>query len=80
MKREQFLITSTVGHNITKYKWNSASREVQRLIQEHANNNGDTWTLIESASEKETYYFVSGTRVWQSDKGEKITFYITKIA
>lgn len=79
MKREQFLITSTVGHNIIKHKWNSSIREVERLIREHARNNSEYWSLIESTSQKETYYFVSGMRVWQSDKGEKITFYITKI-
>ena len=79
MKREQFLITSTIGHNVIKTKWNAANGEAQRLIQEHANSNGGTWTLIESTSEKQGFYHVSGVRVWESDKGEKITFFITKI-
>lgn len=41
MKREQFLITSTTGHNVTKTEWGAANREVMRLIQEHANNSGE---------------------------------------
>lgn len=36
MKSEQFLITSTKGHNVIKYKWNSARKEVGRLMQEYA--------------------------------------------
>ncbi len=80
MKREQFLITSTIGHNVTKTKWNAANREVERLIREHARNNAEYWSLVESTSEKDGFYHVSGARVWQSDKGEKISFFITKIA
>ena len=80
MKREQFLITSTIGHNVIKTKWNAANREVQRLIQEHANNNEGAWALVESTSEKQGFYHASGVRVWESDKGEKVTFFITKTA
>ena len=35
MKREHFLITSTEGHNVTKYAWNSARKEVQSIMQEY---------------------------------------------
>lgn len=82
MKREEFLITSTVGHNVVKHAWNSANREVEKLLQEYANEQADstTWELVEKTSEKEGFYFVSGSRVWQSDKGQSISFFITKIA
>ena len=80
MKREQFLITSTQGHNVVKYKWNSARKEVQSLMQEYANANGGQYTL-ESKSEKQGFHFVSGVMIY-TDKatGKEISFFITKIA
>ncbi len=80
MKREQFLITSTQGHNSVKFKWNSARKEVQSLMQEYANSNGGQYTL-ESKSEKQGFHFVSGAMVY-TDKatGKEISFFITKIA
>ena len=67
VKREEFLITSTKGHNATKYKWNSARKEVQRLMQEYVNQQGVKellsileYKLIENESEKEGFYHVSG--------------------
>jgi len=80
MKREQFLITSTAGHNATKYTWNSARKEVQRLMQEYANANGGRYTL-ESTSEKQGFHFVSGAMVYTCEStGKEISFFITKIA
>ena len=80
MKREQFLITSTAGHNVIKYKWNSARKEVQSLMQEYANANGGQYTL-ESKSEKQGFHFVSGVMVYtEAVTGKEISFFITKIA
>lgn len=80
MKREEFLITSTAGHNATKYKWNSARKEVQSLMQEYANANGGQWTL-ESKSEKQGFHFVSGVMAYsETATGKEISFFITKIA
>lgn len=80
MKREQFLITSTKGHNATKYKWNSARKEVQSLMQEYVNANGGQWTL-ESKAEKKGFYFVSGVMTYsETATGKEISFFITKIA
>lgn len=80
MKREQFLITSTAGHNVIKYKWNSARKEVQSLMQEYANANGGQYTL-ESKSEKQGFHFVSGVMVYtENTTGKEISFFITKIA
>lgn len=80
MKREEFLITSTAGHNATKYKWNSARKEVQRLMQEYANANGGLYTLG-STSEKQGFHFVSGAMVYTCEStGKEISFFITKIA
>lgn len=79
MKREEFLITSTQGHNCTKYKWNSARKEVQRLMQEYVNTNGGCYTL-ESTSEKQGFHFVSGAMVYTCENtGKEISFFITKI-
>lgn len=80
MKREQFLITSTEGHNTIKFKWNSARKEVQRLMQEYADSNGGAYTL-ESKSEKQGFYYVSGVMVYTDmATGKEISFFITKIA
>lgn len=82
MKREEFLITSTAGHNVIKTKWNAANREADKLLQQYANEHASatTWIMVESKSEKDGFYHVSGVRVWESDKGDKISFFITKIA
>lgn len=84
MKREQFLITSTEGHNVIKYKWNSANREVERLIGEIADKEGRNYRLIDSQSEKEGFYHISGVRVWGTGEtlynSKEITFFITKLA
>lgn len=80
MQREQFLITSTQGHNVIKQKWNSARKEVQALMQEYANANGGKYTL-ESTSEKQGFHFVSGVMTYSEAATEKeISFFITKIA
>lgn len=88
MKREQFLITSTKGHNVTKYKWNSARKEVGCLMQEYVNQQGEKellsileYELIENKSEKEGFYHVSGVMTWKEKvNGDTISFFITKIA
>lgn len=88
MQKEQFLITSTKGHNVIKYKWNSARKEVGRLMQEYANQQGEKellsileYELIENKSEKEGFYHVSGVMTWKEKmNGDTISFFITKIA
>lgn len=79
MKREEFLITSTESHNVVKYKWNSANREVENLIGEVANSEGSRWSLVDSQSEKHGKFHVSGVRVWERTDGKQITFFITKV-
>lgn len=88
MKSEQFLITSTKGHNVIKYKWNSARKEVRRLMREYANQQGEKellpileYELIENESKKEGFYHVSGVVTWKEKvNGDTISFFITKIA
>ena len=84
MKRGTFLITSTVGHNVTKHAWNSANREAQRLMHEWADQQTTadypmTWRLVESASEKVGKFHVSGVRKWKSDAGREVSFFISKV-
>ena len=83
MKREKFLITSKAGHNVTKYKWNSANREIEKIIGEIAQAEGKDYRLIDSQSEKEGFYHVSGSRTWGNGEtlhdSKEITFFITKI-
>ena len=89
MKREQFLITSTAGHNTIKYKWNSARKEVQRLMQEWVNNEAEKellhileYQLVQNESEKDKRgMHVSGVMTWrEKTSGKEISFFITKIA
>lgn len=81
MKREEFLITSTAGHSVIKHKWNSANREIERIMGEIAQAEGKTYRLIDSQSEKQGFYHVSGSRTWATELGSKeITFFITKIS
>lgn len=79
MKREQFLITSTEGHKVIKYKWNSANREVEALIAEIADQECSHWSLIESESQKTGKFHTSGVRVWKRTDGKRISFFITKV-
>ena len=89
MQREQFLITSTAGHNVTKYKWNSARKEVARLMQEWVNKEAEKellsileYEIVQNESEKgERGLHVSGVMSWkEKTSGKTVSFFITKIA
>ena len=89
MKREHFLITSTEGHNAMKYAWNSARKEVQRLMQNWVNVEAEKellhilqYNLVESTSEKNSRgMHTSGVMVYrEAVAGKEISFFITKIA
>ena len=79
MKREQFLITSTEGHNVIKYKWNSSCREVENIVGQIAKEESSYWELVNSECEKEGKFHVSGMKVWQRADGKQISFFITKL-
>jgi hypothetical protein len=66
MQRENFKISYN-GIEVIKHKWNSACREVERLIGEIAQEQGKTFRLVKQHSEKEGFGHVVGIRVWQSD-------------
>lgn len=80
MKRENFLITSTDGHNVVKFKWNSANREVENLIGEVAQVEGVNYHLVDSESVKEGFNHVKGSRTWKSVDGKVVVFTIEKVA
>lgn len=79
MKREQFLITSTDGHEVIKHKWNSANRHVEALVGEIAQSESTTYNLIDSASLKEGFNHTSGTRTWKSVQSKTVVFTIQKV-
>lgn len=79
MKRENFLITSSDGHNVIKFKWNSANREVENLIGEVAKAKGVDYHLVDSESVKEGFYHVKGSRTWKSVDGKVVVFTIEKV-
>lgn len=89
MQREEFLITSTEGHKAIKYKWNSARKEVQSLMQAWVNSEAEKellhilqYNLVESTSEKNSRgMHTSGVMVYrEAVTGKEISFFITKIA
>lgn len=80
MKREQFLITSTEGHELTKTKWNASNRCVECLVGELANAESTTYRLVDSESVKEGFHHVKGSRTWKSVDGKVVVFTIQKVA
>ena len=90
MKREEFLITSTEGHNTVKFKYNSARKEVLRLMQEWVNLQAEQdmlsvlqYELVQNESEKDANGFkhVSAVMTWkEKSSGKEISFFITKVA
>lgn len=89
MQKEQFLITSTENHNTTKHKWNSARKEVARLMQEWVNVQAEKellsilqYELVQNESEKDVRgMHISGMMQWkEKTSGKEITFFITKVA
>lgn len=80
MKREQFSITSTDGHNVTKTKWNASNRCVEDLVKALANAEQTTYNLVDSESVKEGFNHVKGSRTWKSKEGKVVVFTIEKVA
>lgn len=80
MKREQFSITSTDGHSVTKTKWNASNRCVEGLVKDLAEAEQTTYNLIDSVSNKEGFNHTSGTRTWKSVDGKVVVFTIEKVA
>lgn len=81
MKREQFHIKSTVGHNVTKSTWNSSIRAIEKMAKQLAVDTGANYHLTDSESIKEGFYFVRGFRTWTNQKnGCQVVFSINKIA
>jgi hypothetical protein len=66
MKRKNYIITSSVGHRVVKHAWNSSIREIEKLVQEMAQQEHTTYTLTGTNSVKEGFNHVSGYREWQS--------------
>lgn len=80
MKREQFSISSTVGHRVIKNAWNSSLREIERLVRELAKEASTTYQLCGSESHKNGFNYVSGSRTWENQRnGGQVVFTIQKI-
>lgn len=80
MKRENFRITSTIGHDVTKHKWNSSIREIERLVGELVKDVGATYCLTGSLSNKEDGKYTNGNREWTNQSnGCVVVFTINKV-
>lgn len=81
MKRKVFVVTSTAGHNFTKSAWNSSIRAIEDAARDLARMNGTHFRLVDSHSEKDGGTdHVRGTRTWEDDRGNRVTFSIQKVA
>lgn len=80
MKRENFRITSTVGHDVVKHKWNSSIREIESLVRGLAKEVGATYCLTGSVSNKEDGKYINGKREWTNQSnGCVVVFTINKV-
>lgn len=80
MKRKQYLVTSTVGHNFIKSAWNSSIRAIEQAAKALANEVGADYHLTDSSSVKEGFEHVAGQRTWTNQKnGCAVVFTIKKL-
>ena len=79
MKSQQFLITSTVGHNVIKSSWNSSIRASEGMAKDLANAAECTFTLCDSSSVKEGFYHVAGSRSWKNSKNGSVVVFSVKL-
>lgn len=79
MKREQFRITSTAGHDVIKFKWNSAIHETERIIKEIARKENAVYDLTAKDTMKAGFAHVAGSREWTRADGQVVTFTIVKL-
>jgi hypothetical protein len=78
MKRENFKIVWK-DQEATKHSWNSSRREVIRLIQNIANEEKTTYTLLDEENKKTDFSHTSGFQKWQGDNGNIVVFVIRKV-
>jgi hypothetical protein len=81
MKREQFLITSTIGWTDTKSTWNAAIRAIEGAARVLADAHCFSYKLTASESTKDDLGFchVKGSRTWTNQaNGCSVVFTITK--
>lgn len=76
--RENFRISFN-GQEVIKHKWNSACREVERLIGEIAKQENSSYSLVDSSSVKVGFHHVKGTRSWLGDNNRLVQFIIEKV-
>jgi hypothetical protein len=77
MKRKQYQITSTLGHDVIKNAWNSSIREIEKLAKELATQEGADYHLTGGDSFMKGFEHVQGTRDWTNSKnGCTVVFHV----
>lgn len=61
----------------TKHAWNSACREVEKIVREKARAEGCFYRLTNSDSRKVENRFSIGWREWTNDKGQSYIYTIS---
>lgn len=79
MKRKNYRITSTAGHDATRHAWNSARRAMVDLMREHASRVGGYWECSPTAVHvvKQNGAHVRGQFGWIGG-GEPVIFTIVR--
>lgn len=82
MKRKTYRITSTAGHDETRYAWNSARRAMVDCMREHARKVGGSWECPGTAActVKRDGAHVSGQFTWTGPDSATVVFSIVKDA
>lgn len=78
MKQENYYITSSIGYSATKYKWNSALKEIVAVVREIAIRENTVYELVDSEAHKEGFGHVSGHQTWKGKNGNVVTFSVRK--
>jgi hypothetical protein len=80
MKRKTYRITSTAGHDETRYAWNSARRAMVDCMHAHAHNVGGYWECSPTAiaTVKQGNAHVRGQFGWTGPNGQTVVFTITR--
>lgn len=80
MKRKSYRITSTAGHDETRYAWNSARRTMVDCMRTHAGKVGGYWECSPAAisTVKKDREHVRGQFGWIGPNGQTVVFTIVR--
>lgn len=81
MQRKNFRVTCPGHPVVVKHTWNAAIQAVADAVRTIARDEGQTYSLVSSTSEKsDGFHHDKGSRTWRGDKtGATLVFTIQQI-